>query len=350
MLSVKFFDPGKAYLQNRGELLRTIDMTLSYGKLILQEDVDVFEEHLAEFVGTQYAVGLNSGTDALGLSLKSCGIGPGDEVITVSNTFKATVVEIIRAGATPVLIDIGEDYLMDTSKIVEAITPKTKAIIPVHLSGDVVDMAEVRNIAEAYDLFIIEDAAQALGATFNGLKAGSMGHVGCFRFYPAKLLGCFGDGGGITTNDEEIYAFIKSQRNHCKDGKGGGINSRLDNLQAAVLNVKLRDFDKALKKRREVAERYKELKGVVLPTYRNGREWQDYIIRTPRRDELFVHLKGWGIETMIPPVLPHEELKLPFPLPNSEKWNKEFLRLPCNEILTEDEISYIIEKVNEFGS
>ena len=346
MLSVKFFDPGLEYRKNRDERLRVIDDVLSRGDLILRKDVKEFEENLAHYVGTRFAVGVTSGTDALYLSLKVLGIKEGDEVITVSNTFKATITTILQVGAKPILVEVGDDYLMDISKIEEKISDKTKAIIPVHLSGDMANMVEISYLAKQYDLYVIEDAAQALGATLGGKKAGSWGTTGCFSFYPAKLLGAYGDAGAITTNDPDIYNELLGMRNHYKEGVGLGGNYRLDNLQAAILNSKFKDFQTYLDRRKQIAKMYDVLDVVVIPKKREV--YQDYIIRAKDRDNLYKFLEDNGIETMIPPVLPHIELELSERLIKSEIYNESFLRLPCNPELTDAQVYYVIEKIIEF--
>ncbi len=350
---VRFFNPALTYRKIKPEIDAAIHDVLSRGDLILRKDVDEFEESLANYVGTTYAVGLNSGTDALLLSLKALDIKAGDEVITVSNTFKATVTAIKAVGARPVLIDIGDDYLMDPRKIHDALTPRTRAIIPVHLSGDVCDMQMLSEaIISRPDVQVIEDAAQALGGEFMGRKAGSFGVTGCFSFYPAKILGSFGDAGAITTNDKDVYEWVKNYRNHCKDTPGeDGMNSRLDNLQAAVLNVRFKYMSEILNKRHSVAERYSNgLRNtpLVLPVERPGRVWQDYIVRSEERNVLSSFLKMNSIETMIPPTLPHQELNIPAVLPKSEKYNEQYLRLPCNPEMTDEEVSTVIQKINEF--
>lgn len=345
-MKVRFFNPGLGYQNIKEEVLPKLDQLLTDGKLILQEDGEEFEKALAEYVGTKYAVGLNSGTDALFLALKALEIGPGDEVITVGHTFVATAQVIAQVGATPVLIDIADNALIDIEEIEKAITKKTVAIIPVHLTGDVCDMDKIVKICRDNNLHLIEDAAQALGGEWKGKKAGSFG-IGCFSFYPAKILGAYGDAGGLTTNDPEIYRKVVELRNHWKsDYSQWGINSRLDNIQAAVLSIKLRHLADTLEKRKKVADFYKEKLSdlpIGLPEYREGRVWQDYIIRTPKRDELYDFLKDHGVDTM------KNEYLFPIPKPpRSVLYEKETLRIPCNELLTQDELDYIVLKIREF--
>lgn len=346
-MEVRFVDFPKQYRKNKQEIDNAISEVINSGRLILQQEVEEFEEKLAKFVGTKHAIGVNSGTDALFLSLKALGIGPGDEVITVGHTFHATVEAIVWNGATPILVDVNEsDSMMNIQNVKDAITSRTRAIIPVHLMGDMVDMVALEGIALENNLLIIEDACQALGSEINGRKAGAWGYTGCFSFYPAKILGSLGDAGAITTNDDLLAEELKNMRNHYKYNPGKyGFNSRLDNLQAAVLSVKIDHIEEILQRREEIAKMYdKGLKGVILPHKRSGRVYQDYIIRTDKRDELADFLKKNGIETM------KNDYHFPDELPKPEDTidlERQTLRLPCNDVLEDEEINYVIEKVNE---
>jgi len=332
------------------EITQAINKCRKEGKYILQEDVEKFEKNLAKFVGTKYAVGLNSGTDALFLSLKMLGVKGGDEVITVGHTFHATVEAIVHCGATPILVNVGDDGMMDVHEVIEAITERTKAIIPVHLMGDMCDMKRLYKILDSMgwsDIPIVEDACQALGAERDGKKAGAWGDTGCFSFYPAKILGCMGDGGAITTDDKALADELKDLRNHYKWNPGKyGYNSRLDNIHASVLNVKIKHLPDILKIRKGIADMYdNNLVGVTLPTKRKGRVYQDYIIKTDRRDELADFLGENGIQTMKNDY--HFPDDLPKP-PKTIELEKQTLRLPCNETLTDKEVQYVISKINEF--
>lgn len=352
-MKVKFFDPGKAYLKIKDEIDSEIQRVLEKGDLILRQDVEKFEKSLAEYVGTKYAVALNSCTDALYLALKFLGIKEGDEVLLPSRTFVATPQVVVQLGAKPVFYDI-DGHIQ--------VSEKTKAIIPVHIEG-LIDTRMEEILAAG--LPIIEDSAQALGAwreselktaRHNDVevgyrelkKVGSLGLAGCFSFYPAKTLGCYGDAGALTTNDTDLYHYVKGARNHFKDNgfKSWGVNSRMDNIQAAVLNVKLKYYPEALKRRQEIAELYtKELKGcpTALPPHTQGRIWQDYIIRVAERDILFEYLKENGIETM------KNNYAFPVPkLPKAQKYEDETLRLPCNEVLETDEVLCVIQKIKDF--
>ena len=233
---VPFVDYPAQYQKMRDQILATIDETLSRGDVMLRQQLANFETRLAEFVGTKYAVGISNCTDAMQLTLLAAGIGPGDEVITVSHTFVATAAAIHHTGATPVLVDIGDDHNMDIDLVEKAITPKTRAIMPVHLNGRICHMEKLMPLSEGRGLPVIEDAAQALGASINGTSAGAFGLAGCFSFYPAKLLGAYGDGGAVVTNSEQIAEKVRLLRNHGRMPDGGvafwSYNCRLDNLQA----------------------------------------------------------------------------------------------------------------------
>ena len=334
---IPFHNYSKGYMAHKSEYDNAYFRVMKKGDLILRKDVEEFEQNLANYVGKKYAVALNSGTDALELALRALKIGKGDEVITVSNTFKATITAIRKVGAIPVLVDIGEDYLMQGEFSVIA---NAKAIIPVHLSGDAVP-------SFPSEFPIIEDACQAFGNKNIGY-----GDIQCWSFYPAKILGGFGDGGAITTDDKEGADWIRNYRNHCKDEPGeDGMNSRMDNIQAAFLNVKIKHIDEILQIRQEVADMYFEgLKDcpLVLPAKSEGRVWQDFIARTKERASLKKHLDFNQIETMVPPILPHIELGMDVKLPKSEEYNEQFLRLPCNEHLTDEEVQEVIQKIRIF--
>ncbi len=353
------------YQNLKKEIDLTIQDVLGRGDLILREDVEKFEKNLADFVGVKYAVSLNSGTDALFLSLKAAGIGKGDEVITVSHTFIASIVAIVQVGAKPILVDVGKDFLMDVDKTEEAITKKTRAIMPVQLNGRVCDMEKTMEIAEKHNLIVIEDAAQSLGAKFNGKRAGSFGLTGCFSFYPAKILGCFGDGGAMTTNDSGIAEKVRLLREQGQKSKTEiscyGWNSRLDNLQAAILNVKFKYLPKWIEKRREIAEIYNnglsEIFGIELPPAPNSDEkhfdvFQNYVIRAEKRDELFKYLKEKGVETLIKDPIPNhwqKELGLShFELPYTEQLAKKVISLPMYPELTKEQVEYTINYIKDF--
>lgn len=363
---IPFADPATQYRRLKDEIDAAIEEVLSRGDLILRDQLRQFEENIASFVGADYAVGVNSGTDALFLSLRAAAVGPADEVITVAHTFVATVAVIVHCGATPVLVDVGEDFDMDVDQVEEAVTPRTKAIIPVHLNGRLCDMEKLMKVAAKYNLVVIEDAAQALGATFDGKKAGSFGLTGCFSLYPMKVLGATGDGGVVVTNDRGLAEKIRLLRDHGQRRTTGdilyfGFNSRLDNLQAAILNVKLKHLPQWIERRRELANLYhqglSDLSYLKLPPPPNspGRYfdvYQNYVVRAQDRDRLVAHLRECGIEVLIswPKPMHHQEaLGLGhFHLPETEKISREVVSLPLNTEISNEQVEFVIDCVRNF--
>ena len=348
------------------ELDAAIKEVLSRGDLILRDQLRQFENSIASFLGVDYAIGVNSGTDALYLSLKAAGVGSGDEIITVAHTFVATVAVIVHCGAAPVLVDVGDDYNMDLDQLEQAITPRTRAIILVHLNGRLCDMERLMSIAGKHNLIVIEDAAQALGASFDGKKAGAFGLTGCFSFYPAKILGGVGDGGMVVTNNGEIAEEIRLLRDHGQRRETGdilcfGFNSRLDNLQAAILNVKLKHLPLWIERRRELANLYhqglKDLPYLKLPPppQSNNRYFDvftNYVVRAQERDKLASHLRECGIEVLISwpkPMHHHKALGLNhFHLSRTEQISREVLSLPLIPEISNEQVEYVIESVHRF--
>jgi dTDP-4-amino-4,6-dideoxygalactose transaminase len=363
---VPFVDPKAHYRGLKREMDEAITECLAQGDLIYRRQLRDFEAHLAEFVGVKYAVGVNSGYHALHFSLLAAGVKSGDEVITVAHTFVATISAIIHCGAKPVLIDVGRDYNMNCDLIERAITPRTKALLPVHLNGRVCDMERIFSIADTYGLRVIEDAAQALGAAFRNLRAGSFGLTGCFSFYPFKILGGFGDGGAITTNDPEVARLATLLRYNGEDRESGeyhyhGYTALLDNVQAAVLDVKLRHLPDWIQHRRAIAALYREglggIDGLDLPHFSEHNHFdnfQNYVIRTPFRDELRAHLKAQGIETLVhwpKPVWEHKGLALADPgLPETESICREVISLPMSAETSAEQATFVAESVGDFYS
>lgn len=361
---VPFVDPRAHYQAYREEIDAAIRECLEAGDLIYRRQLREFEEHLAAFVGVRYAVGLNSGYHALHFALLAAGIGPGDEVITVAHTFVATVSAIVHCGATPVLVDVGPDHTMDPAAVERATTPRTRALLPVHLNGRMCDMDALGAIAARHGLLVIEDAAQALGASVGGRGAGARGLAGCFSFYPFKILGGFGDGGALTTNDAHVARLASLLRYNGEDRETGeyhhhGYTALLDNVQAAVLDRKLRHLPSWIAHRRRVAARYHEgLAGIadlVLPPYDgNGRldVFQNYVVRTSRRDALRAHLRDRGIETLVhwsKPMWEHKGLALPAPgLPETERLCREVISLPMSAETSERHVDVTIGAIREF--
>ena len=359
------------YKAHKNEILRVIDRCFSLGDFVLRKDVLEFEANLAKFVGTKYAVGVNSGTDALKLSYKVLGCGPGDEVITVGHTFISSIEEIVHLGAKPILIDVKEDGLMDVSKIEKVITKKTVGIVPVHLSGKVCDMDEIMCIAKKYKLWVAEDACQALGAYWGNKKAGSIGDTGCFSFISPKTLGGAGDAGGIVTNSRKLYERLLLMRNHWNITQGAlhgvqpkapktmewGYNSRLDNMQAAILNIKFKYYPAMLKRRKEIGMMYnKGLKNLscILPIQQPKQIYQEYIIKVKDMWKFKKFMDEKGVELLIRDTTPNHKLKglgmEHFKLPITEKIAAESVRLPTYPELKNDEVKYVIDKIKEYYS
>lgn len=361
---VPFVEPAKNYRMIKDEINAAFFDVLSKGDLIIRGQLKQFEENLSKFVGTKYAVGLNSGYDALHISMITAGIKKGDEVIVPAHTFVATASAVVNTGGTPVLVDVGNDYNIDVTKIEEAITPKTEAIIPVHLNGRVSDMNVIVSIADKYDLVVVEDACQSLGATFNKKKAGSFGLAGCWSFYPFKILGGYGDGGAITTNDPRVAKMARLLRYNGEDRETGeyhyhGFTCLLDNLQAAFLDVKLRHLPDWIQRRREIATQYrdglKDIQELKLPHFDNSRfedVYQNYVIRTSKRDELGDYLKKNGIEVLIhwpKPYYCYKALKLEDRgFPETEAICREVLSLPMNVEIDDEQVEHVIKIVRSF--
>lgn len=364
-----FVDLPTHWASLRDELLPAIESVLSRGQVILREELKRFEEEAAAFCGTRFAVGLNSCTDGMFLALNAAGVRRGDEVITVGHTFVATVAAIVHNGAKPVLVDVNlDDHLMDTALVKQAITARTKAVIPVHLNGRLCGMDRLMRLAREHGLVVVEDAAQALGASLDGRRAGSFGLAGAFSLYPMKLLGAFGDGGILVTNDESVYQRVRLLRDHGQDRGTGevlmfGFNSRLDNLQATILSLKLRHLPAWIERRRRLAGIYEaglaDLAEIAFPPGpgsdpRRFDVYQNYVIRTPERDQLAKHLDQRGVEVLISwptPMHHHRKLGLgKFRLPVTEELSRTVLSLPMNPEVTDEQAHYTLECVREFYS
>jgi dTDP-4-amino-4,6-dideoxygalactose transaminase len=364
MRKVRFVDPGRLYLTIKTEIDQAYFDVMNRGDLIDRHQLCAFEESLAAFVGARYAVGLNSGYDALHMSLRAAGVGPGDEVIVPAHTFVATCSAVVNAGATPVLVDVADDFNIDVTKIAEAITPKTRAIIPVHLSGWMADMPAVMDIARRHRLVVIEDACQSLGSSIDGRRAGSWGLTGCWSFYPFKILGGYGDGGAITTDDTEVALFARRMRYNGEDRETGeyhghGFTCLLDNLQAAFLDVKLRHLPEWTVRRKAIAERYRrglsDLPDLLLPHYsRPGFDhvYQNYTLRSKQGNEFSDHMKRNGVEVLTQfrkPYYRHLALQLQdrgFPV--TEAISREVCSLPMAAEIGDDEIDYVIQVARTF--
>lgn len=361
---VPFVDPKTHYLRLKPEVDSAITDCLGKGDLVYRQQLKDFEKRLAAFVGVKHAVGVNSGYHALHFSLLAAGVGPGDEVVTVAHTFVATVSAIVHCGAKPVLIDVGSDYNMDPGLLEQSIGPKTKAIIPVHLNGRVCDMASVMSIAERHGLKVIEDAAQSLGANFMGKKAGSFGLTGCFSFYPFKILGGFGDGGAVTTDDADAARVASLLRYNGENRETGeyhyhGYTALLDNVQAAVLDVKLNHLPDWIHHRRRIAGLYRQglegIDGLALPHFEDPRFfdiYQNYVIRTRMRDELREHLNQEGVETLVhwpKPMWEHKDLGLADPgLLETNSICREVISLPMSAETTPEQVEITAGCIRDF--
>jgi len=348
------------HTQLADELAAATQRVLNSGWFILGPEVEAFEAAFAAYHDVAHAVGVASGTDALELTLRAASIGPGDEVITVSHTAVATVCAIERAGATPVLVDVDPDtYTMNPAAAEAAITPRTKAIIPVHLYGHPADLSALVDLAARHHLLLIEDCAQAHGARYDGKLVGTFGQMAAFSFYPTKNLGALGDGGAVITNDAQYAARLKSLRNYGQASRyehvERGINSRLDEMQAALLAVKLKHLDEHNAERRNLAARYaQQLKDVTLPVERANAHhvYHLYVIRHPQRDQLQEALKARGVGTLIHYRIPtHRQAAYadlgyrPGSLPVTEQITSEILSLPMYIGLTTDDIDRIAAAV-----
>ncbi len=350
------------------EIQQRIATILSEGWYLMGKQLSLFESEWAKYCGTDYALGVASGLDALILIFEAYKelekLSDGDEVIVPANTFIATIIAIKRAGLIPVLVEPDEaTFNLDPSRIESHLSPKTKAVVAVHLYGQVSDMEAIQEICQQNNLLLIEDAAQAHGAEVNGKRAGNVGDAAAFSFYPGKNLGAFGDAGGVTTNDAELAEVIASIRNYGSTQKYHhkyvGFNSRMDEIQAAVLSVKLAQLDEETEIRRKQALRYRnEIRNgkIQLPGV-NGDEsshvWHLFVIRTENREQLIHYLAQNNIQTLIHyPVAPHKQECFrewnDWSFPITEKIHEEVVSLPLNSSLNDDQISYVIEKLNAY--
>jgi dTDP-4-amino-4,6-dideoxygalactose transaminase len=362
---VPFFPYAESFSRHEDELLGIIRDVCRRGAYILQQDCRQFEANLAEFMGVKHALGVANGTDAIILGLKAVGIGPGDEVILPSHTYIATAAAVHMVGATPVLAECGRDHMLDSSDSERRITARTAGIMPVQLNGRTCDMDAIQELAERHGLFICEDAAQGLGSRFRGKSAGSFGAFGTISFYPAKLLGCLGDGGAVVTNDDALAERLSLLRDHGRNEDGcvvaWGYNSRLDNLQAAILDFKLKTFTEDIDRRRTVASIYEEglgdLETIVLPPApasdpRHFDVYQNYEIEAEDRDGLKSFLASRGVHTIIQwagtPVHQFKALGFAQDLPATDRLFERCLMLPMNVALSDDDVAYVIDCVRQF--
>lgn len=362
-MKIPLVDLKAQYLSIKNEIDHAITAVINDSAYIGGKYLAEFERAFADYLGVKHCVGVANGTDAIYVALKMMGVGQGDEVITAGNIFIATSEMITLTGATPVFVDnLPDTYNINPALIEAAITSKTKAIIPVHLYGQPADMDVISAIAEKHHLIVLEDAAQAHGATYKGRKAGTMSRVATFSFYPGKNLGAYGDAGAFVTNDDELAEKMRSYANHGRKDKYlhdiEGISSRLDGLQAAILNVKLAHLDEWVKLRRAVAKRYDEgLKDIVIiPKVMDGVEhaYHLYVVRVKNREAIQKALADAGIATGIhyPVPLPFQPAyaymhKKPEDYPVSHAQMGELLSLPMYERLTAEQVDYVVEEVKK---
>ena len=364
-MEVPFFNYRGLYEEHQHEFLEALGSTCERGAFIMQRDLQEFESRLAAYLGCRYVIGVADGTAALVFALEVAGVGVGDEVIVSSHTFVATAAAVKHVGAIPVICDCLPDSTMCPDSARKMISRKTKALMPTQLNGRTADMTKLCALADEFNLEIVEDSCQALGAEYDGIKAGLFGKVGSYSFYPSKTLGCFGDGGAVATNDEGARDLILQLRDHGRGSDGKvtrwGHNGRLDNLQAAILNIKLNYYPSAIARRREIASIYHEalsgVDGVLLPPApsQSGKYFdifQNYEIRAERRDDLKAYLADRGVGTIIQwggwMLHQFDDLQLKSDAPMCEELSRKFLMLPMNHLLSNDEVIYVCNKIAEF--
>ncbi|WP_303840313.1 DegT/DnrJ/EryC1/StrS aminotransferase family protein [Selenomonas ruminantium] len=361
---IPFVDMAAQQASIKDELDKRMADVLASGKFILGPEVKELEEKLAAYVGTKYCITCASGTDALQIALMALNIGQGDEVITTAFTYIATGEVIAQVGATPVFVDIDPvSYNIDPKKIEAAITDKTKAIIPVSLYGQCADFDEINAIAEKHNLAVIEDGAQSFGATYKGKRSCGLSTIGCTSFFPTKPLGCYGDGGAIFTDDENLAKAMDQVHRHGQDRRYHhirmGLNSRLDTLQAAVLLAKMTKFDEEIKRREEVGKRYtrlfKDVKGIKTPTVKDDNTcvYAQYTIVVENRDELQAKLKEKGIPTAVHYPIPlnkqpiFENMSHVGEIPNAEYVAEHVISLPMSAWLKDEDMDYIVAVIKK---
>lgn len=360
---IQMNDFKREYLFLRKKIDKAVLDSLASGWYILGNQVKQFEANFAKYIGVKYCVGVANGMEALQIALLSLGLGEGDEILTVSNTAVATSLAITNIGAKPVFVDIDKYYHMNVNEIEKKITKKTKAILPVHLFGQVADMDEILKIAKKHNLKVVEDACQAHGGTYHNKKAGSFGDLGCFSFYPTKNLGGYGDSGAITTNSKDLYEKCLMFRNYGQKNRYvhlvKGLNSRMDELQAAILNIKLNHLERFVKKRNQIAQLYffylNDIKQVRLPQIRNGSQhsFHLFVIQAENRDGLRNYLMKNGVESQIHYPIPIHKQRCyqeynSIRLFQTEKAAKEILSLPIHPFIKKSEVKLISSVLHKY--
>lgn len=363
--TIPFFNYQALFSREEKELMPIINDVLRRGAYVMQKDLLEFEENLAEYLGVKHVIGVADGTVAIMLGLRAAGIKSGDEVLVPSHTFVATAAAVHHVGALPILVDCGADHLIASDDLAHRVTSRTKAILPVHLNGRTANMDGILKLASQNGLKIVEDSAQALGSKFKESFAGTFGVAGTCSFYPSKTLGCFGDGGAVFTNDDSAAEYMRLLRDHGRAETGDviawGYNSRLDNLQAAVLNFKLSRYNTEVARRREIAARYEEklsgLPGLLLPPSPNADAnhfdiYQNYEVESEQRDALRAHLDASGVKTIIQwggkTIHQFPKLELNTDLPRTQKLTERFFLLPMNTSLSDDDVNYVCEQIQRF--
>ncbi|MEM7301554.1 MAG: DegT/DnrJ/EryC1/StrS family aminotransferase [Pseudomonadota bacterium] len=364
--AIPFFNYPAMFSERRDEYMAAIESCLERGAFIMQQDLVDFENELAAHLGVKHAIGVADGTMALTIALRLANVQPGDEVIVPSHTFVATAAAVHHVGAEPVLCDCGPDHLIDVESAHTMLTAKTKAIMPVQLNGRVADMDAVEAFANEHSLQIVEDSCQAMGAKFRDRYAGTFGVAGSFSFFPAKTLGCFGDGGGLIIDDDDLAAQARIYRDHGRNPETGkvdffGHNARLDNVQAAVLRIKLKHYNEAVAARRRIAALYQTRLGdvneLVLPPApdtdpRHYDVFQNYEIEAERRDELRAYLSAQNIGTILQwggsMIHQFDGLGLRHHAPFAEKLSTRFMMLPLHHLLTDDEVNRVCDTIIAF--
>ena len=363
--SVPFFNYPALYAERRDEYLGALDDVMGRGAFIMQRDLASFEEELADYLGVKHVIGVADGTVALTIALKLAGVGAGDEVILPSHTFVATAAAVHQCGATPVLCDCGPDHMIDVSSADRMVTARTKAIMPVQLNGRTANMSDVSLLAERHGLKVVEDSCQALGAKFGGRFAGTFGVAGSFSFYPAKTLGCFGDGGALILDDDASASAAREYRDHGRGADGlvhrFGHNGRLDNLQAAILRIKLRHYDENIRRRREIAlmydERLRDIPLLLLPPAPDSDPerfdiFQNYELEAEERDAL----REWLTERRVGTIMQwggkmiHQftDLGLRAHAPYAERMSQRYMMLPMHHLLSDGDVEYVCDSIIAF--
>ncbi len=345
--------------------MATVEDVFTRGAYILQRDLEDFEREIAEYLGVTAALGVADGTMALTIALKMAGVGAGDEVIVPAHTFVASAGAVNACGAVPVVCDVGADHMIDVESAGRCVTPATRVLMPVQLNGTTADMDAVEDLARAHGLQIVEDSCQAFGARFKDRPAGSFGIAGSFSFYPAKTLGCFGDGGGMIFNDQGTADRARAFRDHGRLAGGEicsfGVNGRMDNVQAAILRIKLRHYNETVARRRRLAGLYHGLlegvEGLALPTPPGADPhrfdiFQNYEVRASRRDDLRDFLDRQGIGTICQwggkMLHQHRGLGLRADAPFADKLSASFLLLPLHHLLMDEDVEYVCDQIKTF--